>query len=65
MTFGDGQQSANVVPQFCRQSGAPEDQTSLITHSYAEPGSYTVAASVRDNRGTDHADTNVTVTVGG
>ena len=65
VAFGDRQQTSNPVPQYCRQSGVPEDQTWQFTHSYAEPGSYTVAASVRDNCGTDHAATYVTVTVGG
>jgi len=65
LAFGDGQQTANTVPQYCRATGVPEDQTWKLSHSYAASGSYTVAAYVRVNCGTDHAGTSTTVTVSG
>ena len=65
VTFGDGQQASNPVPQFCRQSGVPDHETWRLTHSYASPGTYTITASVRVNCGTDQASTSVSVTASG
>lgn len=65
VSFGDGTQSSNAVPQFCRQSGIPDTETWQLPHSYEAPGTYVVTASVRVNCGTDQAVTSVTVTVSG
>jgi hypothetical protein len=62
LSYGDGSQASNPVPQFCTAGpGAPATQTWTLTHQYSAAGTYTVTVNVGVNCSPDKAAASLTV----